>query len=210
MNYPNNMLVEFVHERHGGRNCAVGTFVGIKDRGIIRTGFSRCNISLDTFNKESGVAFACQCILVPKPVPVGRGFAGKYAIFIKRCSRYFKDAAFPAPSNFGTRRRFENRPYPSELNNLWNEMMDSYIGRVLQKPVATANQKPPMDQNSVLGIKASKCFGCKLEQACFPPKSAPKKTLEDIIKQEKAPVDSVDGNVETDKRGMPLPPLKKK
>ena len=200
MNYPRTMLIEYVKERYHGRLQKVGTFVGINENGVIKTGFSRCHLGLDKFNKEQGVAFACQDILNPKPVPVGRDFSKKYAIFRNRCNRYFKDAAFRPSSNF------ENRPYPSELNNLWNEMVNNYLFEKILKMDVKANQEPPM-QNRVLGIKASKCMGCQLEQACFPKTAAKKSFAKDIVQQEKKPVAL--GNVETDKHGTPLPTPKK-
>lgn len=47
--------------------------------------------SSDSFNMERGVAEACQNILFPSKLPVGRNFGKKYAAFQDRCLRYFRD-----------------------------------------------------------------------------------------------------------------------
>lgn len=155
MNYPNNVLVEFVKERRNGRDAFVGTFVGIKDRNVIRTGWSRCRSNVDVFSKEIGVAFACQNILMSKsaPVPVGRSFAKKYAIFQERCKRYFKDALNGiSVDELGTRKKDRKIDDAADALGLalFSILAGSPVSNIfaplsVNKPVTTTTGKPIVD-----------------------------------------------------------------
>jgi hypothetical protein len=66
----------------------------------------------DEWTMERGMAFAMQNLLIPSPVPTGRGFARKYAAFQTRCNRYFKDVEWTLVNNVAVRNPMYQRPAP--------------------------------------------------------------------------------------------------
>lgn len=230
MDYPNNVLIEFVQERKGGRLQSVGTFVGILLDGtnVIRTGWSRCRIGVDKFNKEQGVAFACKNILIPAPAPCGRNFAKKYEIFQERCTRYFKGAFLKpvTPIKFkeikqgdsfrilgnpvAAPKHFVPNPY-DVLGGLYAELLlGDLMAQAFRVPVVTGEQKQKQKQPIYDGkpaVKKMKCMGCQKEKDCFPD------PIKDEVKQEKASTATppvAQGSVATDSQGNPKPPAPRK
>jgi hypothetical protein len=169
MNYPNTVLVEFVKERRNGKNNMVGTFIGFKENGSIRTGWSRCHADIDIFDKELGVAFACQNILIPKTVPVGRNFSKKYANFQERCSRYFKDAkGIPSSTKAKSKGNVKTVvPVPTILKgndkaaDIFNLLLSSLLTmpfETLKAPApakATAPVVPVQQEKVVIALKSN-------------------------------------------------------
>jgi hypothetical protein len=51
-----------------------------------------CESDCNVFDRERGIGEAFKSMLLPKPVPCGRGFGTKFDIFKRRCTYYFKEA----------------------------------------------------------------------------------------------------------------------
>jgi len=193
MNYPNTVLVEFVKERRNGKNNMVGTFIGLKENGSIRTGWSRCHADIDIFDKELGVAFACQNILIPKTVPVGRNFSKKYANFQERCSRYFKDAK-GIPSSTATKAKSKGNvksvvPVPAILkgNDKAADIFNLLLSSLLTMPFETLKAKAKAKDPAPVAVAAKKNVTAKApvapvvpvqqEKVVIAPKSNPIKNM---------------------------------
>ena len=73
----------------------VGTFIALKNEGMIKVGWAICNFHAgDKFNAEAGIAFATVKALNPTSIPekINRkyGLRKDFQIFMKRSARFFK------------------------------------------------------------------------------------------------------------------------
>ncbi len=97
-NVENNMLIEYVYKQWKCGTCLrhfdrlkSGMFIGIKKGNQIYTGWSRCNLHFDDFDKETGIAHAFKNMVLER-VPINGGFSKKYDKFKIRCQKYFQGA----------------------------------------------------------------------------------------------------------------------
>lgn len=86
---PPNMIFEMVRERHK----RVGVIVGLKQDDIIKVGWAKCNVKLDKFNRDEGIALAEARAIKMTDSPVLPLCMKKQVMsFQNRCIRYFKGA----------------------------------------------------------------------------------------------------------------------
>ena len=101
-------MQKIIHERVfqtiGGKKTPVGAFIAVRIYDIIRTGWSRCNVSAgDTFNYNEGLLHALTNLCLNKPIPDFRNatnasdFRESYDIFRARCVKFFQGADMAAP-----------------------------------------------------------------------------------------------------------------
>ena len=86
---PPNMIFEMVRERHK----RVGVIVGLKQDDTIKVGWAKCNIKLDKFNRDEGIALAeARAIKMATAPALPLCMVRQMREFQKRCIRYFKGA----------------------------------------------------------------------------------------------------------------------
>ena len=112
------MITQRYMEMYNGRNQAVGVFVGLIDKGLIRTGWSRCHIHKgDKFDMSRGIAYAIQNMVFGKEIPFManiekyEAFANEYDNFRDRCRRYFKDHRMEGDTDGNVASAFLNDTY---------------------------------------------------------------------------------------------------
>lgn len=112
------MITQRYMETYNRRNQAVGVFVGLVDKGVIRVGWSRVNLFKgDKFNMASGIAFAIQNMILGKEIPFMANlkkyedFANEYENFKVRCRKYFKDHRMEGDTDGNTATAFLNDTY---------------------------------------------------------------------------------------------------
>jgi len=92
-----NMITQRYMEVYNRRNQAVGVFVGLVDKGLIRTAWSRVNLHKgDKFDMNKGIIEAIKNMAAGKEIPLMANikkytaFADEYEYFRYRCTRFFQ------------------------------------------------------------------------------------------------------------------------
>jgi hypothetical protein len=91
---PQTEIFEYIRRRHNGKTVKVGVIVGTTDEGhgVVKVGWSKCNVRLDTFEKDVGLKLARERCKTPSKSGVPACVKRQYRQFAARCVRYFKDA----------------------------------------------------------------------------------------------------------------------
>lgn len=89
-------IFEYIRRRKGGKTHKVGVVLGLKENGVIKVGWSKCNQSIqhgDIFNVAKGIELARSrarndTTTTPTPLCV----KSQVRRFSSRCVRYFRDS----------------------------------------------------------------------------------------------------------------------
>lgn len=90
-------IFEYIRRRKGGKTVKVGVILGLRDEGVIKIGWSKCNQSIqhgDIFNPARGIELAKSRARheTPTTTPMPACIRKQYRNFCARSVRYFKDA----------------------------------------------------------------------------------------------------------------------
>jgi len=89
-----NEIFEYIRKRKNGRTFKIGVILGLIDNGVIRVGWSKCNIKKDVFSRDDGLTLAKQRAMgnnIPPTIPP-LCTQSQVRKFGARCVRYFKNA----------------------------------------------------------------------------------------------------------------------
>lgn len=87
-----NEIFEYIRRRKSGKMVKAGVVLGTVDKGVIKIGWSKCNIQMDEFNKEMGLIIARNRCTTPDHVPIPDCIRRQVRRFGARAVRYYKDA----------------------------------------------------------------------------------------------------------------------
>ena len=88
-----NEIFEYIRKRKAGRTFKVGVIIGYNENGVIKVGWSKCNINKDVFNPDIGLSLAKERANKPlSPLSPPLCVQSQVRRFGARCVRYFKNA----------------------------------------------------------------------------------------------------------------------
>ena len=87
-------IFEYIRRRRHGKVVKVGVVLGLIDEGVIKIGWSKCNIKSDTFKPLQGIELAKARARneTPTTTPVPNCIKRQMRQFCSRAVRYFKGA----------------------------------------------------------------------------------------------------------------------